>query len=179
MEEVVVGAAGESKPSWEQRVLERTGGHCANCGGEDRVRVRMIIPPEAGGQRVETNGVALCRPCELASESMRSGSSDRRLVNFWVSRDLYDWIQGDTGFSSMGALVRYLAAKYITDEQRFDDLEQHQDVGTDVKLNVWIEADRYATFKTMVDKRGMTVTDAFKALLRVFQTETQDKKSKG
>ncbi len=157
--------------TWTKRVLEKNKGACANCGSTDRVRAKMIVPTEAGGNQTDTNGVALCRPCDLASGTARIPSSDRRLVNFWVSRELYDWMNSRSGFESMGALVRFLMSNYVADEHRFDDLEQYQDEGSAVKINVWVEADRYATFKALVDKRGLTVTDAFKSLLRMFEAE--------
>lgn len=122
-----------------------------------------------------TNGVLLCRPCEMASESLGSGKKreqDRRILNFWVSRKLYDRIQKSievkNGFNSVSSLVRYLMSKYIRDEDRFDDLEQYQDSGADVKINVWVDIGSYATFKRLLDKRGVTVTDAVKNLILVY-----------
>lgn len=165
----------EDKRPWEQRVREAAKDRCSNCGGEDRTRVGMIVPLEAGGQTVTSNGVLLCRPCEMASESLNGGKrreQDRRILNFWVSRKLYDRIQqgieGQSGFHSVSSLVRYLMSKYIVDEVRFDDLEQYQDSGADVKINVWVDIGSYATFKQLVDKRGLTVTDAVKNLILVY-----------
>ena len=169
------GAKPDDKRSWEQRVREAAKDRCSNCGGEDRTRVSMIVPTGAGGQPVVSNGVLLCRPCEMASESVEGGKKreqDRRILNFWVSRKLYDRIQKaietQSGFNSVSSLVRYLMSKYILDEARFDDLEQYQDSGADVKINVWVDIGSYATFKRLVDKRGMTVTDAVKNLILVY-----------
>lgn len=166
----------EDKRSWEQRVREAAKDRCSNCGGNDRTRVGMIVPSGAGGQTVTSNGVLLCRPCELASESLGTGKrreQSRRLLNFWVSRSFYDRIQhsieGQNGFHSVSALVRYLMSKYIVDEARFDDLERHQDSGADVKINVWVDVDAYTTFRQLVDARGLTVTDAVKSLILVYQ----------
>lgn len=169
------GVGQDDKRSWEQRVREACKDRCSNCGGEDRTRVTMIVPSEAGGQSVVTNGVLLCRPCEMAAESLESGKKreqDRRILNFWVSRKLYDRIQKSTetknGFNSVSSLVRYLMSKYVLDEDRFDDLEQYQDSGADVKINVWVDIGSYATFKRLLDKRGVTVTDAVKNLILVY-----------
>jgi hypothetical protein len=147
---------------------------CSNCGGTDRVRSKMIVPATSGGFNVEGNMVALCRPCDLASEAHLTPKAEqpRRLVNFWVSRSLYEWMQGETGFDSMGALVRYLMSKYVVDETRYDDLENYQDAGSDVKINVWVESESYQVFKDLVDRRGMSVTDAFKSLLRMYEAQT-------
>lgn len=165
----------EDKLPWEQRVRAAARDRCGNCGGVDRTRVHMIVPSEAGGTTATSNGVLLCRPCEMASESVRGGKrreQDRRILNFWVSRKLYDRIQkrigASEGFNSVSSLVRYLMTAYVTDEARFDDLEQHQDSGADVKINVWVDIDSYATFKVLVDKQGSTVTDAIKSLTLVY-----------
>jgi hypothetical protein len=159
--------------SWDQLVRERGKDQCANCGGGDHLAAKMIIPEASGGQKVPTNGVLLCRACDLASQAtLKSGSDNgRRLVNFWISKELYEWMQAKTGFESMGALVRYLMSKYIENEKRFDDLEQYQDEGSDTKVNVWVDHQHYKTFKVLLDKRGMTVTNAFKSLLRMYQAE--------
>lgn len=164
---------------WERLVWQRYQGKCANCGGPDRLRVILVVPPEAGGQLIDSNGVLLCRSCEMATDAVKKGKtvSDQRLVNFWVSRRLFDDIHksinaykaGGHGFRSMGALVRYLISKYVEDESRFDDLPLFQDKGADVKVNVWVEKDRYNTFKALLDKRGMTVTDAIKNLIRAYE----------
>jgi hypothetical protein len=175
IENIVAGT--NPKRDFERAVWDRARGRCSNCGGEDRLRVRMIVPEEAGGQLVESNGALLCRPCELAADTARPGRpDDKRPINFWVSQGLYATLQNGVksrhGFTSMASLVRFLMAKYVEDEARFDDLEQYQDApGADVKVNVWVEADRYATFKALVDKRGLSVTDAIKALIKMYEDQ--------
>lgn len=127
----------------------------------------------------EANGVLLCRGCEMAADAVKKDSkaSDQRLVNFWVSRRLFDRIQEGLAtykaFNSMGSLVRYLISKYIEDDGRFDDLGLYQDEGADVKVNVWVERDRYDTFKVLLDKQGMTVTDAIKSLIRMYEEQSE------
>jgi hypothetical protein len=168
---------------WERLVWQRYQNRCGNCGSRERLRVVMVVPPEAGGQLIDSNGVLLCRSCEMAADAVKKGKtqSDQRLVNFWVSRRLYEHIHkniasyksGAHGFRSMGALVRYLISKYVEDEKRFDDLALYQDDGTDVKVNVWVEKDQYNTFKVLLDKRGMTVTDAIKSLIRMYEEGTE------
>lgn len=165
---------------WEELVREAFKDRCSNCGGEDRLRVRMVVPEAAGGHRVVSNGILLCRPCELASESLSrepARDAQRRILNFWVSRKLYDRIQHGlvtrNGFNSVSSLVRFLMSKYVIDEARFDDLEQYQDVGTDVKINVWVDTSAYSTFKQLVDKRGMTVTDAVKSLVMMYESQAE------
>lgn len=161
---------------WSRTVLELSSGLCANCGSDHKVSPRLIVPQDVGGKLTKANSVVLCRACELASSATpkRMGEPDRRLVNIWVSRRLYDKLQEhrDSGrVESMGSLVRYLMSKYVADETRFDDLTQYQESGSDVRLNLWVDAHLYATFKTLVDGRGMTVTSALKALFCMYETE--------
>jgi hypothetical protein len=110
----------------------------------------------------------------MASESAPQSGAALRPINFWVSDKLYKSLQSNArgGFHSMAALVRYMMAKYVSDADRFDDLQQYQDEGSDVKVNVWVETDRYANFKQLVDSRGLTVTDAIKALIRMYEAES-------
>lgn len=161
---------------WEEQVRENNRNRCSNCGNTDRLKVRMIVPPEAGGQYVVSNGVVLCRTCEVAADSAKSKKTDaRRPINFWVPRALYNALQDrakDSAFQSMASLVRYLMTKYVEDETRFDDLEQYQEIpGADVKINVWVDGTVYAAFKEKVNARDLTVTDALKALIKMFEAQ--------
>ncbi len=160
--------------AWKKAVIEWNRDRCANCGIGDRLKVKMIVPLEAGGQLVTSNGVLLCRACEMASDSFSKSSKieNQRLVNFWISRKLFDRLRSalDThqGFNSMGGLCRYLMAQFILDDTRFDDLQLYQDEGSDTKVNVWVDKDRYDTFKALLDKRGWTVTSVVKSLILMY-----------
>lgn len=164
--------------AWEKEVLEVGRSKCANCGSDDRVKARMVVPLEAGGKLVLGNGILLCRTCELTLETAARYSEPtktKRPVNFWVSRKLYDRLNSEsekTTFRSMAGLIRFLMTKYVSDPDRFDDLTQYQDAGTDVKVNVWVESDIYARFKELVDRRGQTVTDSLKGLICLFEHES-------
>jgi len=160
---------------WEQKVLERAKDKCSNCGSTHKTRVKMIVPAEVGGQLSFENSSVLCRACEMAADvagRSATGSAERP-VNFWVSRRLYNKIKELNGFSSTGSLVRYLMSKYVTDQSRFDDLAQWQDEGSDLKINIWVDRSIYETFKTTVNAEGMTVTDALKALIRMYEDEAE------
>jgi len=63
--------------------------------------------------------------------------------------------------------------RYLQSEKQFDDLEQYQDVEgvDDVKINAWVPKATYDTFKIMLDRRGMSVTEALKALVMVYESE--------
>lgn len=163
---------------WTDLVWEQHRHQCSNCGGADRLKLKMVVPLEAGGQYVVSNGVILCRTCEIAADSTRPmGNDPRRPINFWVSQGLYQSLKDnakDSVFHSMASLVRYLMAKYVASEASFDDLEKYQaaaGTGSDVKINVWVERDMYAAFKDLVVKRGLTVTDALKALILMYEAE--------
>ena len=161
---------------WTQTVLEAAKGLCANCGSEHKASPRLIVPEAVGGKRTLKNSVVLCRACELASgmAPKKIGEDDRRLVNIWVSDRLYQTLQKrkDEGHTaSMGALVRFLMSQYVANQPRFDDINQYQDSGADVRLNVWVDADLYASFKTLVDRQGLTVTSALKSLFCMYEAE--------
>lgn len=168
---------GDTQRAWESVVLAEARGKCANCGSEDRLRARMVVPDVAGGKLTPSNGIVLCRTCELAMDSASryvEPGQMKRPVNFWVSKKLYDRLHDEsekTSFKSMAGLVRFLMTKYVSDPDRFDDLAQYQDVGTDVKVNVWVESGIYSRFKELVDRRGSTVTDALKGLIGMFENE--------
>jgi hypothetical protein len=160
---------------WVQKILERSQGKCSNCGGTHKVKVSMVVPREAGGRLSLDNGRVLCRACEMAADvvSKTPNGEAKRPVNFWVSRRLFKKIKALNGFSSNGALVRYLMQKYVSDANRFDDLSSWQDQGTDVKVNVWVDNEIYERFKAIVGKRGSTVTDALKSLIRMYEEEAE------
>lgn len=171
----VVGARPPTRGTWEAMVLERANGKCSNCGSTHKVRVMMIVPEEAGGQLLLANGTTLCRACEIAAEVVvrSSPGGAERPVNFWVSRRLYDKIKSLNGFKSTGSLIRFLMGKFVTDTGRFDDLLEWQEDGSDVKINVWVDRKIYETFKELVMTRGLTVTDALKALIRMYEEESE------
>ena len=178
--EILKATTEDRKKSWVTRVHEACGGRCSNCGSEERLKVRMIVPEESGGQRVVSNGTLLCRTCELAREISlkvpQPASGERtRPINFFVSQDLHAKLQNglatDYGFRSVSALVRFLMAKFVGDADEFDDLGMYQDGGSDVKVNVWVGRDIYARFKAITDRNGTTVTDTLKGLIRMYESE--------
>ena len=178
--ELVSGTGEPAEATWVTQVFERAQHRCSNCGGADRLKAKLIVPESAGGQKTVSNGFLICRPCEMASEivsrsaSPASGSSTRP-INFWMSRSLHSKITNGLshryGFRSVSSLVRFLMAKYVSDVERFDDVAQFQDEGSDVKVNVWVPRDTYDTFKSLVDKNGLTVTDALKGMIRMYEIQ--------
>lgn len=165
----------QKRAFWEIKILDRASGKCGNCGSTHRVKVKMIVPVEAGGQFALENGTTICRSCEIATDVVGQSTPGRaeRPVNFWVSRRLFDKTKAMNGFSSKGALVRFLMNKFVSVPDRFDDLHLWQEDGTDVKINVWVDRKIYDTFKDLVNARGLTVTDALKALLRMYEEEAE------
>jgi hypothetical protein len=170
----------EAKSSWQQEVWDRTNGNCGNCGSDHKVRVKLMVPEIAGGKKAASNASIICRACEMAMDSSepKTKHSNNRPINFWVSRRLFERMNNglcsDRGFKSKSALIRYLMNKYITAETQFDDLDRFQDAeGIDTaKVNAWVPRETYATFQAMIGKRGMTVTDAIKSLVMVYEDET-------
>jgi hypothetical protein len=164
-----------NEKDWATRAVEEARGLCANCGSEHKVSARLIVPVEAGGKTIPGNIVVLCRACELASGYALKQISEksRRLVNIWVSHRLYKslLVRKERGVSSISSLVRFLMAQYVATQSRFDDITQYQDGGSDVRLNIWVDADLYQSFKTLVDRQGMTVTSALKSLFCMYEAE--------
>ena len=167
---------------WSTQVYEMHGGRCSNCGAADNVRVRMIVPPESGGLRVLSNGVLLCRTCELARtidlRIPQPASGERtRPINFLVSQKLHTKLRNglakDYGFRSVSALVRFLMTRYVSEMEDFRDLALYQDNGSDVKINVWVGRELYDSFKACADREGSTVTDTLKSLILMYEVEAR------
>jgi hypothetical protein len=165
--------------AWVHAVWEHYGGKCANCGSDQNVAVRMVVPELAGGQLVLTNGVTVCRTCEVAQTAVRkaeqSGVTPKRPICVWVSRKLYDSLQ-DTlntknGFNSMASLIRYMMGLVVEAPGRFSDLSNYQDRGSDLKVNLWVDAEDYDQFKGVLADRNLTVTDGIKGLMLLYTTE--------
>ena len=160
---------------WTEAVLVTSGGKCANCGSDHKVSPRLIVPEDVGGRRTLSNSVVLCRACELASGALpkRVGSGENRLVTVWVSSALYEGLHRrvQAGHAkSIGALVRYLMQKYTEAHDRFDDLPMQEAVGS-VRLNIWVDSEEYRVFKAKVNEYGLSVTDAIKAMCRLYDAE--------
>ena len=162
----------------EKKVWARAGGKCESCGLSDRLKIVTHVPERF----TEMNAMVLCRTCDLAAELSHrdqgpASGVDTRPINFWVSGNLHarltNGLSKKYGFKSIASLVRYLMSKYVQDVSRFDDVAQWQDSGTDVKVNVWVPRDTYETFKILVEKNGLTVTDALKGLIRMYEMEVQ------
>lgn len=175
--ELINGIGAADFAAWENSVREQGKNGCWNCGSDDRTRVRMVVPVEAGGQFVPTNGTVLCRACDLTLDLTTRFTEpvrQKRPMNFWVSKKLFAMLHSGsdkTSFKSAAGLVRFLMNKYVSDPARFDDLAQFQEAGADVKVNIWVEDDIYERFKELVDRNGLTVTSALKGLIRMFEME--------
>lgn len=181
-EELDVKAAQDQlRLSWESSVFERHRHRCL-CGSTDKLRAKMIVPEELGGPLAVANAVLLCRSCELAADiAQRSkvpGSGRQtRPINFWVSQTLFKNIKNGLshkyGFKSTASLVRFLMSKYVTDAGRFSDVEQYVEHETDVKISVWVERSTYDTFKELVNRNGLNVTDTLRGLLKMYEFEAE------
>lgn len=170
----------KSKPdAWFRAVWEHYGGKCGNCGTDQNVAVRMVVPVAAGGLWVLTNGVTICRTCEVAQTAVRkaeeTGVTPKRPICVWISRKLYDSLQSSlskkNGFNSMAGLTRYMMKLVVEHPARFSDLDNYQDRGSDLKVNLWVDAADYERFKGVLADRNLTVTDGIKGLMLLYTTE--------
>jgi len=178
-EREVDGRGGER---WATLVWEAHRGKCSNCGSDDRVRAELIIPEAAGGRKLVSNGTLLCRTCSMArvivDRHPHPVSGDRtRPINFFVSRPLYDKLRNgllqSSGCRSVSSLLRDLMTCFMVNPDRYDDLELYQDPGSDVKVNVWVDRDLYDRFREIVDRRGMTVTDTLKGMIKLYEVQAE------
>lgn len=165
---------------WRNEVWDAHKGCCAGCGGDEHVVVLMTIPLEAGGKLVSENGTTVCRVCQVATKAIEKaseGKPNRRPINIWVSKGLYERLNtsldSGRGFRSMGSLVRFMMGLVATEPSRFQDLDLYQDPGTDVKINLWVERPVYDSFKGVLADMGMTVTGAIKGLLLMYVSEAE------
>lgn len=171
----------QKRKIWRGLVWEAHRGLCAGCGGPENVVVLMIVPEEAGGKLALENGTTICRVCQVAAKAVEraseSGSSNRRPINIWVGKELYERVNkslaSGQGFRSMGSLVRFMMRLVAAEPSRFADLGLYQDHGTDVKINLWVERPVYDEFKSVLGTLDMTVTDAIKGLLLVYVSDAE------
>lgn len=180
--ETLLVTTDDRKEAWATQVWEACKGQCSSCGARERLKAHPVVPVGAGGKKIVTNGILLCRTCELArdiasrSPSPASGEHTRP-INFWVSRELHRKLKNGMsaryGFKSVSSLVRFLMSKYVRDSQRFGDIDLYQDNGTEVKINVWVGRDMYDRFKELAERRGVTVTDTLKGLIRMYEAEAE------
>ena len=174
------GTKVDHRKLWEKAIRKNYRELCSNCGFNENLRVRMIVPTAAGGVLSLSNGVLLCRACDLARKVTELNSlppTGKWPVNFWVSRALHDRIVHQTSagapsvFQSISALLRFLMSTFVDDCDFFDDLERYQDTGNEVKVNVWVERSLYEVFQAKAKARGWTVTDTLRALIRLYDIE--------
>lgn len=169
---------------WKKQVLERDAHTCVNCERTSHIAACFIIPPEAGGRLRTQNGVTICRECRMAAESSRvlpQRIDNKTPINFLISKNLHaavdNHVHNNSTYGSVSALVRHMIASFITMPELYEDLQQWQDEGSDVKVNGWVDGAQYETFKRMCQERGISYTDAFKGLLLVaIENGQNDKK---
>lgn len=159
---------------WKKKVLERDEGACINCGLRDRVAACFVIPPEAGGKLRVSNGVTICRNCRIAADGARvlpQRIDNKTPINFLIGTSLHksvlSYARNGSRFGSVSALLRAMISSFITQPELYEDLQNWQDEGSDVKVNGWVDGAQYEVFKNMCHDRGMSYTDALKALLLV------------
>lgn len=175
----------QKQRTWRESVRARYKDLCANCGGSDHLIIEMLVPVAAGGQLIESNGVTICRACQIAAKAAdkasEGGTAKRRPVNVWISRGLYtrltDSLEMASGFRSMGSLVRYMMTRVVAHPDLFEDLVNYQDAGMDVKINVWVDPGEYKDFKAVLAAKGLSVTDAVKALFCMYLDYTTQRKN--
>lgn len=158
---------------WSQSVLEAHQNSCGNCGTKMLLSVHPVVPFERGGKYEVSNGVVLCRSCLFASQVADATQQSRYPTTVWVSRDVYDRLErvllrDDATFRHFAPLARFLVESYVRTPSAYEDLEHYQSVGSDVKLNLWLDAEYYKAFREQITERGTTVVAALTALFLIF-----------
>lgn len=159
---------------WKSKVLDRDGHQCVNCTSKINLAPCFLIPPEAGGKLITTNGATFCRGCRLAAEEARvlpTKIDNKTPINFLISKELHHavetFVHNGSNFGSISALVRKMITSFINEPELFEDLKLWQSEGSDVKCNGWVPGHQYSVFRTMCQERDISYTDALKALLLV------------
>lgn len=92
-------------------------------------------------------------------------------INFLISDGLHKtvnkYVHNGSKFGSVSALMRSMISSFITQPELYEDLQSWQDIGSDVKVNGWVDGLQYQIFKGMCRGKGISYTDALKALLLV------------
>lgn len=163
-----------SLAEWKTKVLDRDGGSCVNCSGQDKVAACFVVPVEVGGNLRVSNGVTVCRECRIAAESSRilpQRIDNKTPINFLISDGLHktvnQYVHNGSKFGSVSALMRSMISSFITQPELYEDLQSWQDAGSDVKVNGWVDGVQYDVFKGMCRGKGLSYTDALKGLLLV------------
>lgn len=158
---------------WKDKVLARDE-VCRNCGSHQKIAACFVIPPEVGGHLRVSNGIVLCRECRIKAESARvlpQRIDNKTPVNFLMSgvlhKTVHKYVHNGSRFGTVSALMRAMISSFITQPELYEDLTNWQDAGSDVKVNGWVDGAQYEVFKGMCRDRGVSYTDALKALLMV------------
>lgn len=168
---------------WKEAVLARDE-CCVNCTSPSKLAACFIVPPEVGGHIRVSNGVTVCRECRLRADSARvlpHRIDNKTPVNFLMSQSLHQvvhkYVHNGSRFGTVSALMRTMISSFITQPELYEDLQNWQDDGSAVKVNGWVDGAQYEVFKSMCRDRGLSYTDALKALLLVAidDYEPQDK----
>lgn len=159
---------------WKQQVLSRDEGACLNCSSKNKVAACFVIPTEVGGHLRLSNGVTICRDCRLRADSARvlpQRIDNKTPVNFLMSKALHasvhEYVRNGSRYGTVSALMRAMISSFITQSELYEDVQNWQDAGSDVKVNGWVDGAQYEVFKSMCRDRGLTYTDALKGLLLV------------
>lgn len=164
--------------TWVTEVFQRFNNKCGNCGATERLTVRMIVPLEVGGQEVATNGVLLCRICDIVSGlTPKPGAvSFSRPFNFYVSQSLFEFIT-ERGKVNRGVadFLRQMIDTYLGDPLRYDDILQYQDSDSAVKINFHLPSEQFDRLRAHAVAMGSNVTEVLRGLLLWLQDQKGSK----
>ena len=159
----------DAEESWVTQVYNRFNNKCGNCGSTERLSVRLIVPIEDGGQQVATNGVVLCRACDLAAgrKPKPGASSFSYPFNFYLSAELHAFLAEHPRVVSAGkaSFLRDTIEVFLDEPERFRDILQYQDDKADCKVNFHLPSEQFEKFRLCTKQYGSNPTEMLRALL--------------
>lgn len=157
--------------------MERADKGCDGCGTlRATLQMHFVVPLEDGGALIDSNVVLLCMRCLLRGSDRRgSRQGELAFVTFWVSQRLSQRVLRlveKHRVASINSLINARIRHHMEDPSSLEP--ELQDVGTDTKLLARVDNEVYSGFKRDIESRGLTVTDAIKALLLKLIREVED-----
>lgn len=164
----------ENQESWVYTVLESADYKCGNCGSDDGITIKLIVPEEAGGKKIPSNCAVLCKGCRFQSE--RSFKGEMVPTSFWLSRPLHTRLVAycERENSTVSSVIRGLMSHFVSsDYTSFEPIWAYQEEERDVKVNVQIDQRIYSSFRAILSQDRRTVQEAMVALLHNFLEKTE------
>ena len=154
----------QAEPTCFYVALTQADNKCTNCGSDDNVSAKLVVPEEAGGQKVPGNCAVLCRTCRWGAE--RETKTPRFPTSFFVSAALYERLNTycHKHKTTKAALARFLIHYYVGLHENMQDIWNFQEEQRDVKITVQVDSGIYNEFKELLQNDRRNIQDAMVAI---------------